>query len=156
VKGFLHPKHDLVPEVRMSIPQIPGGDRTYPYLLSEPQIQAFVDSLRINHSAAITQRLNATFLAIIEMIQNKLDNKPTEIHLLVIKKIARDYKNKQFQRLMKSIIAALEPGKEKLSPAFHTITRVMELVYAGLPEYMSAREFYKEMLKEIEEQEGEK
>jgi hypothetical protein len=136
----------------MRISQNPGGNRTYPCLLSEGEIRDFVDGLRINHSSAITQRLNATFLAIIEMIQNKLDNKSNDTHLLVIKKIATEYKNKQYQRLMKAIVAALEPGKERFSSAFLTITRVMELVYAGLPEYLSARQFYEEMMSEVKEE----
>lgn len=57
---------------------------------------------------------------------------------------------------MKVIIDALEPEEGKFSAAFLTIARVMELVYAGLPEYLSARQFYEEMLKEIKEEEGEK
>jgi hypothetical protein len=140
----------------MRISQNPDGDRTYRYLLSESEIRDFVDGLRINHSAAITQKLNATLLAIIEMIQNKLDNNADETPLLVIKKIARESKSKQFQRLMKSIITALEPGKEKFSPAFLTITRVIDLLHSSLPEWSSPIQFYEEMLREIKEQEGEK
>jgi hypothetical protein len=136
----------------MRISQNPDGDRLYPYLLTESEIRDFVDGLRMNHSAAITQRLTATFIAIIAMIQNKLDNKPTETHLLVIKKIASEYKNKRYQRMMKVIVAALEPEKERLSSAFLTITRVMELVYAALPEYLSSRQLYEQMLKEVKEE----
>lgn len=140
----------------MRISQNPDGDRTYRYLLSESEIQEFVEGLRMNHSAAVTQRLNATLLAITEIIQNRLDDSPNETPLLIIKKIAREYKNKQYQRLMQVIIDALEPGKERLSAAFFTITRVTEMLHSSSPDQSSPTKFYEEMMKEIKEQEGEK
>jgi hypothetical protein len=56
---------------------------------------------------------------------------------------------------MQVIVSALESGKERFSPAFFTVTRVIELLHTSSPECLSPTEFYEEMLREIKEEEDE-
>lgn len=146
----------------MRIPQNPGGDRTddslprFQYLIPESQIVSFVESLRVRNVPTVTLRLSTIALAIVEMSQNHRDGKSNQTDLLLIREIAQGYKNKQYRLFTDSIIAALEPGKERFSSALVTIAFVVELLQGGHPLYSPARQFYKELLEEITDQEGEK
>jgi len=123
------------------------------YLIPEKEIRALIGGLRINKSQAVTLRLSAAALAVVESMQNRIKSKSNEANVLLLRQMAEEYKNKQFQDLINAVIAAIEPGKDDYNVAFVTLARALEFVYGSLPVYSSAREFYEERMSRIGEPE---
>lgn len=119
------------------------------YIVPEKEIRALIGGLRINKSYAVTLRLGAAALVVIESMQNRIKSKSNEANILLLRQLAQEYKNKQFQELINAVIAAIEPEKDDFNSAFMTLARALEFVYGSLPVYSAARKFYEERIDNI-------
>lgn len=125
------------------------------YVIPEKQIRALIGGLRINKTYDVTVRLGAATLAVVQSMQNRITNKPNEVNILLLKQMSEDYKSKQFQDLIKAILAAIEPEKDEFNSAFLTLARALEFIFGSLPVYSAAREFYEEQISKITKSEDE-
>jgi hypothetical protein len=124
------------------------------YVVPEKEIRALIGGLRINKSYDVTVRLGAAALAVVQSMQNRIKSKSNEANILLLKQLAQEYKNKQFQELIDAVIAAIEPEKDDFNSAFLTLARALEFVYGSLPVYSAAREFYEEKMSDIGKTKG--
>ena len=120
------------------------------YVIPEKEIRALIGGLRINKTYDVTVRLGAATLAVVQSMQNRIKNKPNEVNLLLLKQMADDYKIKQFQDLIKAILAAIEPDKDEFNSAFLTLARALEFIFGSLPVYSAAKEFYDQQISNLE------
>jgi hypothetical protein len=125
------------------------------YLVPEKEIRALIGGLRINKSYDVTVRLGAATIAVVQSMQNRIKNKPNEANVLLLKQMAEEYKNKQFQDLINAVITAIEPDQEEFNSAFLTLARALEFVYGSLPVYSAAREFYDQQISSVGKANGE-
>jgi hypothetical protein len=125
------------------------------YVIPEKQIRALIGGLRINKTYDVTVRLGAATLAVVQSMQNRITNKPNEVNILLLKQMSEDYKSKQFQDLIKAILAAIEPEKDEFNSAFLTLARALEFIFGSLPVYSAAKEFYEEQISKITKSEDE-
>lgn len=137
------------------IPHLPLEDRSVPCLVPESEIRAFVGNLRIHESQAVFARLLVVALAALELMQNRDQGKSDEVLLILMKRVAREDKDKRYRHMMDKIVASLSSDKEGeewmkgFESAFMTLSRAMQYTSELLPDRETVIRMYEEKLEEV-------
>ena len=100
-------------------------------------------------------RLMITVFAADEFMQSRVAGKPDETRLVLIKRAAREDKNKRYRNMMDEIVPVLGSGKEVeewmkgFGSVCMTIGRAFESASKSLPDYTEVRSTYHQRLEQI-------
>ena len=137
------------------IPHLPLEDIRVPCLVPESEIRAFVGNLRIRETQAVFARLLVVALAAVELLENRNQGKSDNALLMLIKRVAREDKDKRYRHIMDEIVASLSSDKEGeewmkgFGSAFMTLSRAMEYTSELLPDRETVIKMYEEKLEEV-------
>lgn len=134
---------------------LPLEAASVPCLIPESEIQAFVGELRNRETRVVMTRLLIVAFAAIELMHSRLAGKPDEKNLLLIEQIAREDKNKNYRRMVDTIVAVLGSDKEGeewmkgFGSACMTIARAFEYASESLPDSLVVRSTYEQRVEQV-------
>ena len=137
------------------IPHLPLEDIRVPCLVPETEIRAFAENLRIRETQTVFARLFVVTLAALELMQNRNQGKSNNALLMLIKRVAREDKDKRYRHMMDEIVVSLSSDKQGeewmrgFESAFMTLSRAIEYINELLPAPETLLRMYIEKLEEV-------
>jgi len=121
------------------------------YVVDETAIGDFIGSLsiyEIDKAAALLQ-------AVADLTGVMLNNPVDEIsqsQMQIIKRLANESNNKQYQQIMKAMTDAFKQGRVGIKAGHQTAARAVELAFRWTLEYFAAFDLYREKLRRMSEE----
>jgi hypothetical protein len=114
----------------------------------ESEIYDFIRTLQVGE----WENFAACMQVVVDTTSTLIENGAVEIdesNLRSIKQVARESKDKSYQKIMGAIIAAIEQGGEGIKSARKTAAMAVDMVFIWTPDYFSALKQYENKLREI-------
>ena len=118
------------------------------YVVPESAIVDFIESLGIDDLDAVVARLQIVADAACYALDSRSEQLDQSV-MPVLTALTGESNNKQYQRMMRAIIAGLGDGRDGINAAYLTASRAVGLAFGCASEYFSALDQYKERLRNM-------
>ncbi len=115
--------------------------------VSESEIHDFIRSLQVGDWESFAARMQV----IVDATSASTEQEAGEIdesNLRLIKRVARESKDKSYKQIMGAIIAAIEQGSEGIKSAHKTAAMAVDHVFIWTPDYFYALKQYGNKLRD--------
>ncbi|HWO02918.1 MAG TPA: hypothetical protein VNS63_26995 [Blastocatellia bacterium] len=124
--------------------------RDYPsgFVVPDSALRDFIESVGIEDIATVAAR----FQAVADLIKRALANDSDELDqslLRLIKQVADESDDEQYEQLMRSIIAGVGHGRDGITAAHATASRVVQLGFRWTRDYLLALNRYRVKLRRM-------
>ncbi len=125
--------------------------KPYPegYVAAEKEIRKLIEKLSIDQITPVAARMQVVADATVLPIEGKI----TESNLILIKRIARESRDRQYQKIMQAIIAAVQQGPAGIRAAHKTARRAVDIAFSWTYTYLTALGEYKDSLRQVRQEE---
>ena len=133
-------------KARAAINHLPWSNKAHGYVVSESEIRELVGNQLLKNlndfaarMQAIVEATTCTYSAAhFREVATLAKDRLTEADIRVIRRVAVQDRNRQYQRLMKAILVAIEQGPEGIRAVRRTAALAVRLAFAWTSTYNSA------------------